>query len=370
MVIALFFWAFIQSFLFGLTVLVYRNNRPNRILASFFFMVSTVILFQYLLKHEFWLFDFPKTLFIPDIINISIAPILFLYSRQIITRKWKIINFLHFIPALLLTLYFIFFEILPEAKFVYYNYINTTSHIAVLTLILISNITYLILFYSNYKKCSELQKKESEQVKPWLRILFVFFILQLVINFIIWTLHFNLLRINNEFVENARSIKDVIFILLNAITVFTTGLFIVANPAVITSLGTKITERLKSKSFSIADNEAKKHIGRLEKLMKEEKVFLDAQLNEKLLADKLGIQSYYLSRLMNEHIKCSFKEYINRARIDETKRLLESEKTDELTLFAIAVDSGFSSESVFYTNFKKFVGMTPNEYKKKVKGIN
>jgi AraC-like DNA-binding protein len=51
--------------------------------------------------------------------------------------------------------------------------------------------------------------------------------------------------------------------------------------------------------------------------------------------------------------------------VEETKRLLKSEKSKDLTLFAIAIDSGFSSESVFYTNFKKYVGMTPNQYKKK-----
>jgi AraC-like DNA-binding protein len=116
--------------------------------------------------------------------------------------------------------------------------------------------------------------------------------------------------------------------------------------------------------FVIDENEASNHVTRLEKLMEDEKIYLDPQLNEKMLADKLNLQSYYLSKLMNEYIKCSFNEYINKARIEETKRLLKSEKTRDLTLFAIAVDSGFNSESVFYSNFKKYVGMTPNQYKK------
>jgi len=73
---ALFIWAFIQSFLFGGTVLVYRNNLANRILSSFFFLVSVLILFQYLLKYELWLFIHPIALFIPDLINIAIGPVL------------------------------------------------------------------------------------------------------------------------------------------------------------------------------------------------------------------------------------------------------------------------------------------------------
>ena len=147
MVVALFFWAFIQSFLFGVSVLIYRNNRPNRILASFFFLISTIVLFQYLLKYELWLIEFPQLLIIPDIVNVCIGPVLFLYSRQLVYRKWNNINFLHFIPALLFAGYFIFFEILPEEKFTYFNYINTNAHVAVLSIIWLSNSIYLFLFY-------------------------------------------------------------------------------------------------------------------------------------------------------------------------------------------------------------------------------
>ena len=352
--------------MFGVTVLVYKNNRPNRILSAFFFLVSLVILFQYLLKFEYWLFDFPFTLFVPDIANVIIGPVLFLYSRQLIHRKWENTNYLHFVPAILFIIYFVFFEYLPEPEFVYYNYINTNEHMVVLSIILASNIAYLILFYNNYKKCEQFQKRAATQMKKWLRILLVFFVLQMLINFLIWNLHFNLQQLNEDVIANARQIKDIIFIILNAIIIFTTSFFVIANPEVISSLGTKISNKLKS--YSIPETDAQKCIARLEKLMTEEKVYIDSQLNEKLMAEKLGVQTYYLSKIMNDHLKCSFKEYINRARIQETQRLLENENSNDLTLFAIAVDSGFSSESVFYSNFKKFVGMTPNQYKKKVAG--
>ena len=365
MLAALFYWAFIQSFLFGITVLIYRNNLPNRILATFFFLVSTLILWQYLLKHEHWLFDYPRTLFVPDIVNVCIPPVFYLYSERIISGRWKTINYLHFLPAVFLVAYFTFFEILAEESFKYFNYISTTEHVVVLSIILLSNIIYLVLFYHNFKKCQNLTKKDSGKVKPWLKILMIFFSIQLFINLIIWALHLSLYRLYEGAIANVREIKDIIFIVLNAITIFATGLFIISNPSVITSLGTKITERFKTKSFKIDEDDAETHIAELERIMTEDKIYLDSQLNEKLLAEKLNIQSYYLSKLLNEHLNCSFTEFINRARVEETKRLLESEDTKDITLFAIAIDSGFSSESVFYTNFKKYVGMTPNQYKKK-----
>lgn len=367
---ALFYWAFIQSFLFGGTILVYKNNVPNRILATFFFLVSLLILFQYLLLYRYWLFDYPSTLFLPDVINMCIGPVFFLYSRQLVYKEWNHKNLLHFIPAILLSLYFIFFEILSEDQFEYLDYINTNAHVAVLSLILISNITYMVLFLFNFKKCRNLLNKELIIVRLWMGILLVFFIIQLFINFVMWFFHFGLQQSREEVINNAQNIKTLIFIVLNAIIIFATGFFIIANPEVISSLGVKISNRLKSKSFVIDKNDAVKHIARLEKIMAEEKIYLDSQLNEKMLAEKLDLQSYYLSKLMNDHMKCSFNEYINKARIEETKRLLESEKTNDLTLYAIAVDSGFSSESVFYSNFKKYVGMTPNQYKKQVSEKN
>ncbi len=363
---ALFFWAFIQSFLFGGTILVYKNNVPNRILATFFFLVSLLILFQYMLLYRYWLFDYPTTLFLPDLINMSIGPVFFLYSRQLVYKEWNHVSLVHFIPPFLLSLYFIFFEILPEQQFDYLNYINTTAHIVVLTLILASNLIYMVFFLINFKKCRNLNNKESIIVRQWMSILLAFFIIQFFINFVMWFFHFGLQQSRDEVINNAQNIKTLIFIVLNAIIIFTTGFFIIANSEVITSLGVKISNKLKSKSFTIDKNDAAEQITRLEKLMTDKKIYLDSQLNEKMLAEKLELQSYYLSKLMNDHMKCSFNEYINKLRIDETKRLLESESSKDLTLYAIAVDSGFSSESVFYSNFKKYVGMTPNQYKKMV----
>jgi AraC-like DNA-binding protein len=365
MIVALFIWAFIQSFLFGGTILFYKNNQANRILAIFFILISGIIFFQYLLKYEFWLFDHPATLFIPDLINLSLGPILYLYSNQLIYRKWHNLHVLHFIPAFLFAVYYFLFEILPEERFEYVDYINTKAHIIVLSIILISNTVYLILFRRNYVRCRKLHLEENRSLKPWINILLIFFLFQLFINLVIWILHYVVYMSGIEYIARAGAVKDFIFIFLNAIIIFVTSFFVISNPSLIKTLGTKISTRLKSKPFAIGKDEAALHIAKLEQLMNNEKIFLDPQLTEKKFAGKLDLQPYYLSKLINQHVNCSFNEFINRARIDETKRLLESEKSEKLTLYAIALDSGFSSESVFYTNFKKYTGMTPAQYRKR-----
>ncbi len=42
----------------------------------------------------------------------------------------------------------------------------------------------------------------------------------------------------------------------------------------------------------------------------------------------------------------------------------ENDPDKEKTNYAVALESGFRSESVFYVNFKKLVGTTPVKYRK------
>jgi AraC-like DNA-binding protein len=106
---------------------------------------------------------------------------------------------------------------------------------------------------------------------------------------------------------------------------------------------------------------------KLIKLIAENKIHTNSELNEKTLAQALDIPPYMLSQLLNENIGKSFSEFINELRIEEAQRILSDPKNHDLTMYAVAVDSGFRSESVFYPNFKKYTGLTPTQFKKQAK---
>jgi AraC-like DNA-binding protein len=57
---------------------------------------------------------------------------------------------------------------------------------------------------------------------------------------------------------------------------------------------------------------------------------------------------------------------VNSYRIEEAGKRLADPAEDHKTILEIAYDTGFYSKSVFNTAFKKFTGMTPSQYKKKV----
>ena len=103
---------------------------------------------------------------------------------------------------------------------------------------------------------------------------------------------------------------------------------------------------------------------KLDKLVTEEKIFLDNGLSLPVLADKLGISIHDASYLINEATGGNFYNFINSKRVEEAKRLLASDKVEALNMVGIAFASGFNSKTAFNTAFKKCTGMSPTEYAK------
>ena len=102
---------------------------------------------------------------------------------------------------------------------------------------------------------------------------------------------------------------------------------------------------------------------RIEACMKNEKLYLNPSLTLNDLAKEAAIPARYISQVLNESVRQKFYDYVNRYRIEESKRLLSDPAFNGKTILAIIYDAGFNSKSVFHTAFKKYVGMTPGEYK-------
>ena len=99
-------------------------------------------------------------------------------------------------------------------------------------------------------------------------------------------------------------------------------------------------------------------------LMKEEKLFLDQELDLKSLADKLKLSSGYLSQIINKYEQKNFFDFINGYRVEEVKSKIPDPAYQHLSLLGIAFESGFKSKSTFNLAFKKHTGMTPSGFKK------
>ncbi len=79
-------------------------------------------------------------------------------------------------------------------------------------------------------------------------------------------------------------------------------------------------------------------------------------------AEYLQISSAYLSRLFKAETGMAFSDYVNRKKIEEAASLLRYSEYTDLEISSLLC---FSSQSYFIKIFKRYMNMTPKEYKKR-----
>lgn len=91
------------------------------------------------------------------------------------------------------------------------------------------------------------------------------------------------------------------------------------------------------------------------------------QTNIKLetIAPLFGYNSAYLGKIFNKTVGESFNSYVDHVRINFSKELLMQNK---LKVYEIAEQVGYKNVDYFHKKFKKYVGESPAEYRKKMEG--
>ncbi|WP_272150024.1 helix-turn-helix domain-containing protein [Tenacibaculum aiptasiae] len=120
---------------------------------------------------------------------------------------------------------------------------------------------------------------------------------------------------------------------------------------------------------SVDDVNLEKYKRCCEQILKE-KYFTNPDLTLKLLSGFLFIKERELSELINSCAKSNFHGFINKFRVEEFKKLLSSDKVVHYSILGLAKDAGFSSKSTFYKVFKEVEGVTPSEYKNRLRSPN
>ena len=94
--------------------------------------------------------------------------------------------------------------------------------------------------------------------------------------------------------------------------------------------------------------------------------FIMGNLHGKILlddaAEHLKISAAYLSRLFKNETGISFSDYVNKLKIEEAASLLLFTEYTDLEISNLLA---FSSQSYFIKIFRKYMGVTPKQYKKK-----
>ena len=103
---------------------------------------------------------------------------------------------------------------------------------------------------------------------------------------------------------------------------------------------------------------------RIEKVMRDEQLFLDPNLKLNDLVVRVGSNRNYVYNAINRVMGVSFNEYVNRMRVEYAAQMMKERRS--LLLTEVGERSGFASATSFYRNFKLFKGCSPKEYQRKV----
>ncbi|MBA2939698.1 response regulator [Paenibacillus sp. CGMCC 1.16610] len=113
-----------------------------------------------------------------------------------------------------------------------------------------------------------------------------------------------------------------------------------------------MTEEREHRQFRVIER-AKSYIGEHYK----------SDISMEQTAEYVNLSPYYFSKTFKLHTGETFIDYVTRLRIDEAKRLLESE---ELSFKEICYMAGYNDPNYFSRIFKKTTGVTPTEYRQQL----
>jgi len=105
-----------------------------------------------------------------------------------------------------------------------------------------------------------------------------------------------------------------------------------------------------------------KHFSIIERI----KNIIDINIEENITISQLSIElsmsKSYLSRVIKSEFKSPLSEYILQTKVEKAKELLMN---SDLSVKAIGIKLGFTDPNYFSRAFKKSLGMTPTEFKKR-----
>jgi len=341
-----------------------------------------------LLNHYFestgFSFQHPHLLGIGVGFPILEGPFMYVYILVMINKsgKFKPIYWLHALPFIFFTIYFIFdfYFLNSSEKIAYYEAQDASPDWIIIVLSMLSTFLGPIYVILSLLKLRQHEKNiandfsYTEQIDLlWLKYVLGglgFVWVTVLLSNVLFEIILDL-PIDQE--------GHLIYISLT-IAVFFLGFFglkqqaiYVHNPkaVVIKSESMPNIEKKEQGQYvksGLNTSDAEEHLKRLMEYMDNECPYLNGKLSLKEVAEFLDIAVNHLSQVINEQLGKNFFDFVNTYRVEEVKRRFADSSNEQYTLLALAYDSGFNSKSSFNSIFKKITGLTPSKYNLQIKG--
>ena len=105
----------------------------------------------------------------------------------------------------------------------------------------------------------------------------------------------------------------------------------------------------------------------LNRLVTEQRLYLDPDVSLDSVALLMKVNRVYLSQAVNRCTDENFSTYLNEFRVKEAVRLMSDPKSQVFSIDGVAVDAGFNDRITFYRVFKKMTGVSPSTFRSNIK---
>lgn len=373
----------IQSCFFAILVVSQkRKSIADKILALWLSIFTFHLAFVYYSFHAGYEFYITNG-YIPSGLLVAYYSLMYVYALSLTSEEnvFKLKWLLHFIPIAITYICIIPMALLPyqdKARLV--TQLTTDSYtIFLFGIMMLFTSFYLIATLRLLKKHKiSIQKMFSYEENinlNWLRILAILLVfLWIGISLLVVNVHYN--EINSLSIQpNDHMIQDMQGTSVFVIFIFFLGFFGIRQQAIYSipipkketsefSEAKSVSSRYEKSGLKKEDSET--HLKQLLKYMEDEKPYLNEKLSLKEVAEKMSISTNHLSQVINENLEKNFFDFVNNYRIELAKQKLSDTHNKKYTILSLAYDCGFNSKSSFNSIFKKFVGLTPSEFRKKI----
>ena len=135
---------------------------------------------------------------------------------------------------------------------------------------------------------------------------------------------------------------------------------LISFPELLSDISAAAERAYATSTLKNVDTEQK--LADLERVMREDRIYQNENLNLGLLAEALDLTPHQLSELINTRFEMGFSRFIRERRVAEAKRMLKEDRS--ASVLSISLTTGFKSQSNFYTAFKEITGKAPGEFRK------
>jgi AraC-like DNA-binding protein len=369
----------ILCFLFATMIVASGKFRPISacLLAGFFISQSFISLHELVLYGDEFRYivlnSSPNWFFIGSLGYALNGPLLFLYVVSITRPEFSLgqKHRKHLLPLIVYSLFLVVAFYSQEhgiKRHIIEQYLFDLEwqFVTMDTLIKSSRFIYLIMSIYLINKYREQLKDSRSNIEnidlTWLKILVLGFAIVTLIGVIL-----ALSKVTNLFYSVEISLQ--IFL---GLTTYYADLVLVCFLLFFSAVNIQSVAKVQdSANRSYIDYEADaEYVDRIMRYMDDEKPYLKSNITLDALSEFIDVPARELTAILNGHFKMNFYEFINNYRIKEAKIILAADKNQEKTISDIFVAVGFNSKSVFNTFFKKNVGVTPTEYRKKISSPN